>query len=269
MNTANTSPSPTCWWGEYEVPEDRLRYWQIGPLQLWVERLTHEWRLVMQASNDLLANDVVTEVVDPREDLLELGQIRRFGTSHAGRSIRLRPMLADRAVVSRPETPFCIPSNEQVTVYVGTPIWVGVSTNGTQLHQTPTLRPSDTWLGPPTREGELCYASRTFCRLSLDRLHSRPHRATTAVTIANQTPEVLEIARLKLPVPNLNLYHDGSRLWTQDVLLKHDEVGDFVAMETLAAPPAQAPAATLIEPARVPESNNILVRAFSNLFAPG
>ena len=116
--------------------------------------------------------------------------------------IALTPALADRPVVARPEKPFCLPAGAEAVVYVSSPLWVVLSTaQDLKLAEIPIVRPSDTWLGPSTREGELCYASRTFLRLSLDNLPRRPHRATSMVRILNHADTALPLRALKLPAP--------------------------------------------------------------------
>ena len=73
-----------------------------------------------------------------------------------------------------------------MTIYVSSPVWIRLETaTGTLLDELPTIRQSDTWHGPNTREGELCYASRTFCRTNIDALPIRQNRALSPVIIYN------------------------------------------------------------------------------------
>lgn len=67
------------------------------------------------------------------------------------------------------------------------------------------IRPSDTWFGPTTSEGEPCYASKTVCRLRVEDVPLRPHRCLTKVTLRNRADDSLSLDRLKLPVNALAL----------------------------------------------------------------
>ena len=55
-------------------------------------------------------------------------------------------------------------------IYVSTPLWVRVDVHDPPqfLQEIPVIRPSDTWFGPSTREGELGYAGRTHGRLNFE-----------------------------------------------------------------------------------------------------
>ena len=88
-------------------------------------------------------------------------------------------------------------------------------------------RPSDTWFGPSTLEGELCYESKTAVRFNLDNVPRRPHRAISVVRIRNRTDTQLSLERLKIPLPNLSLFgtEDG-QLWTESITLERDEDGE-------------------------------------------
>jgi hypothetical protein len=91
-----------------------------------------------------------------------------------------RPMLADRPVVVRARQSVFIPPGEEAMLYLSTPVWVSIDLGepARALREIPVLRLSDTWFGPSTREGELCYAARTHARNHLDQVPRRPHRAS-------------------------------------------------------------------------------------------
>ena len=194
---------------------------------------------------------------------------------HGGVSVV--PALADRAVVTRPEHPFHLPAGEEVTVFVGTSLWVRLLVGDPpwQLAEIPVSRPSDTWFGPSTREGELCYAGRSFLRLSLDNVPVRPHRAVTTLLLRNSAEDELYLRALKLPVNHLALYAapDG-RVWTQDVIMERTQEGiaDSVTGSAMGAvqlrdrpPRLAADARRLVEPRQDP-AGNMAMRAFSALF---
>jgi len=83
--------------------------------------------------------------------------------------------------IARPLTPFNLVVDEKVRPHVSSPLWPELAAESANmvLPELAIQRPSDTSFGPSTREGELCCASATHCRLNIDELPQRPHRAIT------------------------------------------------------------------------------------------
>lgn len=258
------------WWGSFSVAERSVTQWQIGSLTLSAQRLASEWRIGYQSSDNPLADNVKCVSDLDATGLEQMANIERFAISEESDEIRLEPRLADRPIVSRPDLPFHVLPEEQVTFYVGSPLWIAVfsASSSNALLDIPSHRPSDTWFGPPTGEGELCYASRTVCRLVLDEVPRRAHRAVTAVVIRNPSKERLPILRLKLPMEQLGLFEsvDG-RLWTHDVILDRKEGTEFAQLEICDRAPSSAPDARLLIGPRVFSNDNRMVRAFGSLFS--
>jgi hypothetical protein len=205
-------------------------------------------------------------------DLLQKDGVARFVTAGKSEEVTLSAALADRSVVTSSEQHLSVPAGEEVTVYVSSPLWVRIETGkpGKLLCEIPVFRPSDTWFGPDTTEGELCYASRTFHRVSLEDVPVRPHRATTAVKVKNRARSMLALERMQVPVTHLALYRAGDRrLWTQDVLFEREGDDDFVALRLggRGKPSAAGPGEVKqIAGPRVQASGNIVMRAFTSLF---
>ena len=63
-----------------------------------------------------------------------------------------------------PSTRSTILPRQKLTIYVGSPLWVGLLADD-PLGELPLQPPKLTWWGTNTREGEVCYASRTQGRL--------------------------------------------------------------------------------------------------------
>ncbi len=271
MNDAGTThKGGSDWWGSFSVAERSVTQWQIGPLTLSVQRLAGEWRIGYQSSDNPLTDTLKYASALSSEGLEQLANIERFAISEESDEIRLEPRTADRPIVFRPDLPFHVLPGEQATLYVGSPLWVAVSSppSPKALLEIPSHRPSDTWFGPPTAEGELCYASRTFCRLALGEVTRRAHRAATAVVIRNPSNETLPILRLKLPMEQLGLFvsADG-RLWTHDVILERGEGTEFAQLDIAEGAPRSAPDAKLLVHPRVGSGGNRMVRTFSSLFS--
>lgn len=256
------------WWGLYSIPESGAGRWRVGALRLWVERRPSEWRVAHWSSDD--PSDGACEVEVPctgtsaPEDVVR----ERFGLRATGPEFRLTPVLPDRSVVSRPETPFHVLAEAEVQVYVSTPVWLEVAagTPVRRLLELPLFRNSDTWFGSSTREGELCYANRTTLRQTYDDLPIRPHRALTPVRIHNRAESPLLVERLNVPVPYLSLYvgPDGA-LWTQSLVYDIAREGDTAEMHIDKGLPSEAPEAGLVGGPREIGSRNMLVRALGAL----
>lgn len=255
----------SAWWGVTRVPLGSARRWRIGPLTLRVARGEGEWRVERAADEDPLA-DVLELAVEDDPEAEELKTVDRFGFAGDDDQLTLTPALADRAIVSRPDSSFRLPAGERLTLFVGSPLWLRLSVSGRLLADLPIYRPSDTWFGQTTMEGELCYASRTVCRTRLEETIRRPHRALSAVQIKNLADEPLPLERVKLPVPYLALYvADDGRLWTQDLVFeRHADGADRARLEKHA--PRHASGAELLSPPRI-EDSNLMKRAFGSLFS--
>ncbi|MFT6435663.1 MAG: hypothetical protein ACJAVI_003718 [Candidatus Azotimanducaceae bacterium] len=131
----------------------------------------------------------------------------------------LSPATADRNVVVRPAQTISIPNGQTVHLYIGTPVWfVGTHTSSQRkLFGLSSGILSDTWFGPATYTGEICYANESQARLPLDRLSLRRDRLVTPVTIENRGGDTLALERLNLPVPFLTIFDTGPNLWPQEV----------------------------------------------------
>lgn len=265
-----TSAAPaTPWWTTYTVEAHHGGRWQIGPRTLWLFHGLDEWRVMHRQSDDPMEGTSTvrvpipeaewTSVLDP--DLPE-EQTVRFSFRHADGHVALHPALADRPIVARPENPTHIPSGEEITLYVSTPLWIrielGRAANAT--HEIPSSRPSDTWVGPSTREGELCYATRTTGRIRLDHLPLRPHRAVTPLLIRNRASDALLLERVQLPTQHLALYESPDHgLWTQAVTLHREEGREGADVRITPGAPRQiAKARRIAEPRQAPKQNLVM-----------
>lgn len=259
------------WWGRRKVPVGSAGNWRIGPLGLWIQRLEGEWRIASETGDDPLDDSLQEELPADAGDLLQKEYVDRYVTAGKSEEIVLSPALADRPVVTSSEKPLSVPSGEEAIVYVSSPLWVRIEAGkpANLLCEIPVFRPSDTWFGPDTTEGELCYASRTFHRVRLEDVPVRPHRATTAVKIKNRAKSMLALERMQVPVTHLALFRaSGGRLWTQDVVFERESEDNFVALRLSgrSKPSAAAGEIKQISGPRIPPSGNIVMRAFTSLF---
>lgn len=252
------------WWGEFELAEDERRWWTFGPLLLGAERKRHEWRIGYEQMSN---GDAALPETNRTLDDLEHGGRFVFADPEAG--LRITPALADRPMVTRPLSPLYVPPGEETVLFVSTPAWVRVEAvaSGVELADVPVARPSDTWFGPSTREGELCYATRTHGRLRLEDLPVQPFRVITPLQIVNASKSDLKLERVSLPVPYLTVYSsDSSDLWTQKVSMRCEEEDRLVSLRVEKKVPSQLTGAKVVAPARKEQESRVFKRALSSLF---
>jgi hypothetical protein len=254
------------WWTSLEVPDGYRLSCELGPLCLDVYRGGDEWRLNWRYDDDM-------DLSPRREMALVAGMPDEIKERyvHGGGSgrIALRPTLMDRPVVIRPREPVFLPSGQETTLYLSTPLCLRIEVGepASLLREIPMVRLSDTWFGPSTREGDMCYSARTHARHSLFDVPRRPHRAITPLLIQNHATSVLPLEKLSLPVPTLSVYgSDDGNLWTEGVSLVRASDTDLAALRIDNEPPRYARNATLISEPRQPAERGRLVRAFSVLF---
>jgi hypothetical protein len=264
MNAENASEKR--WWGSFPIRENEERYWRIGPLSLWISRSESEWRIVHERSEDPLDSRLVVCASDAPASPSDGSDLNRYGFRRTSESVQLAAALADRPLVVSTEVPFYLPPSEQTTLFISAPLWIKilVANPGKELQELPLYRPSDTWFGPSTLEGELAYAARTSARLNLDALPVRPQRAICAVRVINGGGSQLRLAKLKLPMPQLSLFETSDhRLWTEQVTLEREGDGEMASIRFGAAAPSSARGAKRIF---APRSKGVLIRAFGAIF---
>lgn len=254
-------------WDEYQIDQSATGHFKFGPLHLWITRFNNEWRLSNSSSHD--PEDRTVEIEIPfAGNIPENLEVVRFGCKETGTHIRFSPALADRPVVIRPEMPFYLPPNEEVTIFVSTPLWLNltVGAESTKLLSMPILRLSDSWFGVDPTEGELCYAARTKAKLRFEDLSLIQYRAVTKIILCNSSSQQMFLERIKVPVHNLSLYRSKENgLLTETITIVKDD--DHVDMRMKLDKPTEAEfgGATKISMPREPLQKNIFLKVFNSL----
>jgi len=262
----NSAPAGR-WWGEFDLTPNQRTSWRIGAFRLWVDRHEREWRAAYLAGRDRL--DPTVEV--RHRDATDAPDDGATGVRFiAPGPLIVEPTLADRSVVTRPGTSFEVAAHAEATIFLSTPVWIRLRAGeaGPSLLHTTTFELSDTWFGPSTMEGELCYASRTQARLDLAELPMRPNRAVTKVVLRNLADDTMHVERFSLPTPNIALYADeDANLWTSSVTLERESDGEMVQVNYDDSAPAEVDSATLVAAAVQPAEKNMLRRAVKALLS--
>jgi len=215
---------PPRWWGDFPLEEYQVGRWQVGSMTLSIYRLPREWRIIYSQGNDPLDPTLDIDVPAEVEAIGIDDNVRRYMFSQTQSPVTLTPVLADRPLVVRPAIPFAIETREEITLYVSLPMWLRISVAGVQqpLYEVPSFRPSDTWFGDSTLQGELCYAARAPAQLNISELPKRPYRAIAPILIRNRDEGSLVLDRIKIPVEYLALYNskETNQFWTQKIILE-------------------------------------------------
>ena len=249
------------WWGELALSSAaRL---QIGPSQLWFRREPGELRVAMRTEPDPIS-DAFTRQTDLDEPTPPEGfDLHRFAVGDEETPLCITPILADRPVIARPVHPFALPPGAAVTVFISTVLWIDLHLAG-PLIALPLFRPSDTWFGKSTIEGELCYAMRTALRMRLADVPRRPHRAITAVHINNRGPDSLRLHRIRLPVQHLTLFTDAvGELWTEALEMSRKDAGE-ATIALRPTPPEIAGRTDRMSPPRIPPEASSFLQAITS-----
>jgi len=264
------------WWGPYSIGENEAAFWRIGPGSVWLYRSESEWRIFHESGDDPTDASCTIELPytgDFRpwnlDDLEESAGGARFSFRRTESTFKVRPQLADRSVVVRPESSLYVSQGETVSLFISTPLWFRLDAGEPprSLAELPLIRPSDTWFGPNTMEGELCYNTRTKARLTLSDLPLRSHRAVTPVQIRNRAEDALLLERLRIPIHHLSLFCDNEGfLWTERVILERERGGEHVSITVGEGAPKEAAGSKRVSKPREEVKSSLILRPFAMLF---
>jgi hypothetical protein len=257
-------------WDSYSFETDEVKFWRIGPLQMWILYTGLEWRLFLESTEDPLESG---QEFNPHSELpleIENKLIKRFAIKGGRNLITLRPSLADRPMVARPEYPFYVPANKQTTLYISTPLWIKLMVNGEGilLDNIPPYRPSDTWFGKSPVEGEFCYGIQTAARLNILEIPLRQHRAITSIHIKNSSKEPLLLERLKIPIPSMSLFKaESGWYYTEDINFEKESSGEGVKVKFNDSPTGFEGEYEKVNGPGAKGPKNFVVNTFKNLFS--
>lgn len=247
-----------------------MDFWQIGPLNLWINHLAHQWRLSWVHSSDWLDPRVRAipgagaEAIPPHATQIHCA------FNETREALLFSPALADRPIVTRLQMPLFVLPGENVTLYVISPLWmrVDLAEPSKRLHEIPIFRLSDTWFGPMSSAGSLCYASSAAAFLELREVPLRLHCAITAITIRNTGTTSLRLDRVSVPLPQLSLFYSPrSGFWTDAITMDRGEGDEMATLKLDRQPPADAaPTQFVTGPRQTTGGTGTVFRAFGALF---
>lgn len=251
------------WWEPIEVPPGKRLEASLGAMVLKLGHGEGEWWLSTEYRAEISGSN--RALIAVRRGLPR-STTECFVHTADDNDITLSPLLADRPVVVRPQRTLHLLGGQKTSLFVSTPVWlrIMVGRSPTLLAERPLQKLSDTWSGPSTLEGEMCYATKTHARQRIQKLPERPDRAITELTVHNRAVTPLSLEKISLPVPLLALYCDAdNRLLTQALTLAREADGERASIRIdSGAPDRRKPLA----PARQDPSRFGVTRAFHLLF---
>jgi hypothetical protein len=256
------------WWGGHSFEPGQGRHWHLAGMDLSIIRQAREWQFQIHRTPGQ-GEDNHAWHHDHTLPETPIGELRRYVFRQTSSALKLLPRLADRSIVIRPVMPLFVPPGQNITLYVSTPVWLSCHVEGQDapLLDIPVVRPADTWFGPNTVHGELCYATQVSGRLELDQLVPRPFRAVTPVQIGNQGNQLMPVERINLPVPFLPVYAaESGRLWTPTLHVTTEERHKVPRIRIDNTISTEAGHVTLLSPARRGSDEHALIRVLDNLF---
>lgn len=242
-----SSNRPPLHWGEHQLKFDE---WQRLD-QLWLQLVDHDGEFGISYC-------YATSI--PHSSYLEFSDMSDMRYPIQG-ALATQQRLSTRPVVARPNQPLHLPAEASTTLYVGTNLWFCVNRGDDTLLDIPVARLSDTWFGPDTQTGEVCYACQTKARRSMEGVRANPYKAITPIEIRNQDSTPLLIDRINIPVPNLTLYRGEDRCWTSALSITRGSAGQAGEVQVDAGPPPGCEADSILSEARKPLDDGILRKA--------
>lgn len=269
LHHASPEHSPLApWWGPLSFMVGQSRAWRLGSLYVRISRNINEWQLEYHRPRHQNENMQDWEILDIDTAFSEPTVLERYMFAHTGDSLSLYPRLADRSVIVKPINPIFIPAGQQGTLFVSTPLWMAGFVGGQRepLFDIAINRPKDSWFGPDTIKGELCYATPVEGRTDLKQLVPRAFRAVTPVHFHNTSSTLLQLDRMNLPVQALPLFHcsDSGRIWTSQIRVVQDTPNRPPRIRIENRTPPQAGQVAFIQPPRIGEGG--LFHMFDSFF---
>ena len=258
------------WWGDISFDLNKTKTWRIGERRISVQRKDTEWLIWNQETKEESFVELILEDSIPNHCSIDVLP-QRYLVKNTQKCLTVKPLLANRSIIVRPTSTLNILPGERIELYVSSPLWLAFYDHAGTLPicDLPFWLPSDSWFGPNTMVGELCYSKYTDAKVTLDNIQKRSHRAITTISISNEHDELLAIERISLPTPFLNLYVDATnQFWTDKVNLIHHLDGDRPSFDiNRLVMERDKTDLTLISTAREIANSNTFMRSIKSLVA--
>lgn len=251
-------------WAKFEISIDRLYFWQIGALQLWLRATEEEWQIACTHGDEERCE--FNEDSDPPPDDVEW---QRWSRQNEANAVHFKPTMPDRPLVVRPESVIKIAPAHGALYFISIPVVVSISAGRDgelKLADIPSVILSKTWFGD-TLTGEPCYALKTRARPSIHDMQNSMHRAVFPVQIRNLSPKELAFHRICIRVAHLSIFGGIDNLWSNSASVNYLGEDKFSRLEYEDTPPEYKGVGVRLADAREPQKQNIIQRTFSGFKA--
>lgn len=266
----DSAQEKVAWWGESAIQSGKRLQLLCGDLQLEILPKDNEWLVQYQLSKDLTVFKAKLSYGDASDEAIEFENKQRFVSNNLPDHVILQPALADRSITCKPKVTVTLFPRQQVSLFVGLPLWLQLHMEGiaTAILDIPTVRISDSWFGPDTRKGVICYASTNNEQLDLKPTINHGTRASLEVRVNNNSDQILSLDKVSIPVPHLALYVDKDRKFcTRRMTLtrEQDENASLAIDDVMSFGHADSDV-TLVTQAREDIGRSKITKALSALF---
>jgi len=254
-------------WKPVTIKPETFYESKIGPVSIWLHYSRNDWYIAEERDEN---NAVITPLSELRKGYkLSQKEWHRWACGKGNLTVQLLPVLPDRPVVVRPESPFKFPPGSEALFFVLIPIWIRITAghpNPITLMEVPTVVLSNSWFGDTT-SGELCYAMKTRALRDLS-LVTIPlfNRVVCPVHIKNNSTSQLDFLRLCVRVEHLITFlSESGGLWTNKVFVTYrgeEQLSQIVFSRTY---PDFEKDCKKITDARTPFEKSIVKRSFQVL----
>lgn len=253
------------WWGDFNLVDEQLHQWSTGPRQFVMQKSQREL-VIWDLGSSTESHDAVTHQLIQEHSIDDAKAIRII-LPEDDSNIMIEPSVADRTMVVKPSRPLTLLSEQEVDVFIGTPLWFTVMHKKLDLPliDQPLFRPSDTWFGNNTMEGAMCYARLSEAKSSSSDLLGLPTRAYTRLTLKNQQPLPIKVERLAVPMPELSVYVDDKGMFWTDSVLVSQSFENGVSRSKVESVQLSEANNTLVSEARVKSQKSSIISSFKSL----
>lgn len=247
-------------WKRHLLKTDEKKTFGCGSLSIFVDKRELDWYLASFNHGD---ESLTLEEREAARPELESVQWTRWPMHARQKSLFFRPVMQDRPVMVRPETPVGLMPGSEVKFYVAVPANLAIETDvGERITVLTTVRLSDTWFGT-TVYGEHCYALHTLLRRRLESVEEAIHMVVCPVLIRNESSDPLIIHRFCLRVPLLSIYESQGRLWSNQVKVINQGKDENAVVDFQRSAPSEIPEASLLTKAAIEPARNLIARTFN------
>ncbi|MEJ2634214.1 MAG: DUF432 domain-containing protein [Calditrichia bacterium] len=260
MAKKQTSDGRISLWGDFPLPDNEERQWEVGPFRLHYKISGNELWTEYSRQNSKEGSNKPAQSA-------ENTSWSRFALRHGYAKIRILPVLPDRAVVVKPETAFWISKGAKSRVYVRVPVWVQMRLMGRQpvtILDVSTVVLSNTWFGG-FMQGELSYWISSSARVDILPDPSRPHMAICPIQIINNSNSDLLVEKIGLRVPYLSLFYDSGQLWSDEMKISYRGGEAVSSLSVSGIVPPELPGGKLISAPRDHMKKNFAAKTFSSI----